>query len=181
MAAGGQQEIHAHAMARVYATTNLREPNMAQGQFWLVSSPQELEGRLRAFGNYLLDKDDWPVYWQARPYTHPRSLDQNALLHVWCRHYAEHLLKRQVTDTEVDAMKYTLQRHCYAQTHWDWLLTERKDLFTGHTKPDRRSTTEFDTGQMYHFLEWIQSRAADDSLILESKGEYAELKQGEHA
>ena len=109
-----------------------------------------------------------------------RSLDQNSLFQKWARQYAAHLTgipENEIPDKVHEHMKYTLQRHCYAAMGWDFLLTEHEDLFTKKRRLDRRSTRDMDTGEMFAFMEWIQSRAADDGLILESLGEYAEHKQ----
>lgn len=154
---------------------------MAQGQFWLVRSPGELDHRLAAYGDYLRERNEWPVCWQMKPYEHPRTMSQNALLHVWCRDYAEHLLKHKASEEEVLAMKYTLQRHCYAATGWDFLIKWRKDLFTGKQKAERASTTDMGQGEMFQYMTWIQTAAADDGLILEAKGEYLDLKHEEVA
>lgn len=107
-----------------------------------------------------------------------RSIDQNALFQKWAREYACHVLKKpKVSEAEHEAMKYTLQRHCYAETGWDYLLGEKRDLFTGEVKPDRAHTSGFDKGEMHQFLNWVQARAANDGLILESLGEYKELQE----
>jgi hypothetical protein len=107
-----------------------------------------------------------------------RSIDQNALFQKWSREYACHFLNKQtVTEAEHEAMKYTLQRHCYAETGWPYLLGEKRDLFTGEVKPDRAHTSGFDKGEMHQFLNWVQNRAAQDGLLLESLGEYAQLQQ----
>ena len=111
-----------------------------------------------------------------------RSLDQNALFQKWAREYACHLLnKDKVSKEEHEAMKYTLQRQCYAQMGWDYLLARRTDLMTGEQKVERRSTTDFDVGEMYQFMNWIQASAAERGLILESLGEYQELQRREVA
>ena len=108
-----------------------------------------------------------------------RTLDQNALFQHWARQYAEHLLNRKPTEADHEAMKYTLQRHCYADTAFDFLITSKKDLFTGSEKPDRAPTSKLKTGEMFAFMEWVQAKAADAGLILEAKGEYADLKRGQ--
>lgn len=106
-----------------------------------------------------------------------RSIDQNALFQKWAREYACHTLNKQtVSEAEHDAMKYTLQRHAYADTGWAYLLGEKRDLFTGEVKPDRAHTKNFDKGEMHQFLNWVQNRAAQDGLMLESLGEYQQLQ-----
>ena len=153
-----------------------------QGQFYLVTKIDEIPIRITAFGRAL--RENWngdPVCWKAEKYVPPRSQDQNALLHVWCEKYACHLLnKAKVSSEEKEAMKYTLQRHCYADMSWSFLITQKTDLFTGESKPDRASTTKFKRGEMFDYMCWIQAKAANDGLILESTGEYLMLKEKEN-
>jgi hypothetical protein len=154
------------------------------GDFWIARTPTELRERVQYFVQHCdsLPADQWPVCWKAEKYKHPRSLDQNSLLHKWCREYAVHLLKRDdVTEDEKEAMRITLQRACYAATGWDWLIEHVPDLFSGETKPQRRSTRKMDKGEMHLMLNWIQQRAAEDGLILESLGEYRELQESQVA
>ena len=48
-------------------------------------------------------------------------------------------------------------------------------------KRDFTSSKDWKRGEMYHFLTWLQVTAAGDGLILESRGEYAELQRKEAA
>jgi len=148
------------------------------GDFWIARSPGELVERLENFRKHLEGRGDYPVCWKAQKYRKPRSLSQNALLNVWAREYAQHVLgKDEVTEDEQEAMRITLQRACYAATHWEWLIEHVTDLFTGESKPQRKSTTKMDRGELSQLLDWIQHRAAEDGLILEAQGEYAELRE----
>lgn len=152
------------------------------GDFWIAKTPGQFRHVLEQFRIYIEERGDFPIAWQAKKYTGARSMDQNSLLQVWSREYARHVLKRdEVTEAEQEAMRITLQRACYAATGWDWLIEHVPDLFTGETKPQRRSTTKFSKGEMTELLSWIQHRAAEDGLILESLGEYAELQAAQVA
>lgn len=152
------------------------------GDYWIARNPGELRERVGHFANHLEERNEFPICWQAKRYTDPRSLDQNALLHVWSGEYARHLLnKSKVSEVEKEAMRITLQRHCYAEESWPWLIEDTKDLFTGEVKKQRRSTTKFHKGEMTQYLDWIQRRAANDGLILEARGEYADLKAEQNA
>ena len=110
-----------------------------------------------------------------------RSLSQNALLHAWFREYAGYLLSKEVKFVEakeINYMKITAKRTCYAETHWDWLIEERRDLFTKERSSGLTSTKSWSKGQMYRFMEWLQAFASvRDGLILEAKGEFEKLKQ----
>lgn len=117
-----------------------------------------------------------------------RSLDQNALLHVWLTEYAAHLLdkdKRQVTRGELEGMKRHAKRMYYAE-HGEqcasWMIHEVVNpADTSQRKRDFTSSTTWKRGEMYLFLTWLQMKAAMDGLVLESKGEYAELQRKEAA
>ena len=154
-----------------------------QGDYWIARNPAELQARVAGFCRQLEQQAIFPICWQAKPYTNPRSLDQNALYWVWVTEFAQHLLnKKKISAAEKEDMAYTLQRHCYAAMGWDWLLTTPVDLLTGKPgKPQRKSTTKMLKGEMTLYLEWVQSAAADRGLILESVGEYAELQASQNA
>ena len=114
-----------------------------------------------------------------------RSLDQNSLLHVWLTEYAAHLLgkgKKQVSKGEAEGMKRHAKRTCYLETGQKWLGHE----VVNPANPEQRkldftSSKDWKQGEMYFFLTWLQSVAAGDGLILESRGEYAALQQKEAA
>lgn len=108
-----------------------------------------------------------------------RTLSQNALLHVWLRSYASHLLRKKldlVSEREVGYMKMTAKRRCYADTSWGWLIENRKDLITKESSKGLTSSKKWSKGELFNFMEWLQAYAANDDLILESKGEYEALR-----
>ncbi len=108
-----------------------------------------------------------------------RTLSQNALLHVWLRSYASHLLRKKldlVSEREVGYMKMTAKRRCYADTSWGWLIEHRKDLITKESSKGLTSSKKWSKGELFNFMEWLQAYAANDDLILESKGEYEALR-----
>lgn len=117
-----------------------------------------------------------------------RSLDQNALLHVWLTEYAAHLLdkdKKLVTRGELEGMKRHAKRMYYAE-HGEqcavWMIHEVVNPANPEQhKRDFTSSTTWKRGEMYLFLTWLQMKAAMDGLVLESKGEYAELQRKEAA
>ena len=109
-----------------------------------------------------------------------RSLSQNALLHVWLRQYAGHLLKKdskKVSEKEIEHMKLTAKRRCYAQNRYEWLIKHNLDLITGESSKGLTSSKKWARGEMFQFMEWLQMFGADDGLILESKGEFEKLQQ----
>lgn len=114
-----------------------------------------------------------------------RSLDQNALLHVWLTEYAAYLLKkdkRQVTEQELEGMKKIAKRRYYAESGSEWMVFRPLDPFTGDEgQLALRSSKRYSRGEMFAFLSWLQMTAANDGLVLESRGEYAKLQREQNA
>ncbi len=114
-----------------------------------------------------------------------RSLDQNALLHVWLTLYAAHLLhtdRRHVSEPVLEGIKSKAKRKYYADTGAEWMLIAPVDPWTGtEEKRVLRSTANYKTGEMFLFLTWLQNTAANDGLVLESKGQYAKLQREQAA
>lgn len=112
-----------------------------------------------------------------------RSLDQNALLHVWaaeCWFHYQSLPKGKIKSDEMESIKRSLKKMAYIENRWPWLLHTVVDVFDGNkSKKDYTSSKTWARGEMYMFLTWLQMRAANDGLILESKGEFNKL-QREH-
>jgi hypothetical protein len=147
---------------------------------WIARTPAELKARLAFFEKHVCERGDFPIAWKLTKHT--RSLDQNALLHVWCTDYVKHLLRvEKPTAAQREAMKITLKRACYAETGWSWLIESVTDLFTGEVSTRLASSASYDVGEMHSFLDWIQRRAADDGLILQSMGEFQELRDAQTA
>ena len=114
-----------------------------------------------------------------------RSLDQNALLHVWLTLYAAHLLgkdRKQVTEAELEGMKRIAKKKFYTQFGYPWMLFKPINPFTkqeGQTQ--YRSSKEYKTGEMYQLLTWLQITAANDGCLLESTGELQKLQRKNEA
>jgi len=105
-----------------------------------------------------------------------RSLDQNAIFHVWLTEMVAHYLnkdKKQVTEAEVEGMKRTAKLRYYNETGADWMVITPIDPKTGKEgKLMLRSSKNYKTGEMFLFLTWLQMHAAGDGIVLESKGEF---------
>lgn len=57
------------------------------------------------------------------------------------------------------------------------MLRKVVDSLTGEAGSALRSSTEYETGQMFDLMEWVQAMAITDlGLLLESSGEYAKYK-----
>ena len=109
-----------------------------------------------------------------------RSLDQNALFHVWLTEAAAYYLSKpakEVTKTDIESMKITVKRHYYAATGDSFMIEQVQDIWRGKSKPALTSSASWKRGEMFNVLTWFQIKAANDGLILESKGEYAKLQR----
>jgi hypothetical protein len=110
-----------------------------------------------------------------------RSLDQNALMHVWCTEYAAFLLtkdKRAVSKPELEGMKRWAKKCYYAEFGYPWMV-----FAPIHPKTKEEgaiqytSSKDYKQGEMFQFLTWLQMTAANDGLVLESKGEFNKLQK----
>ena len=112
-----------------------------------------------------------------------RSLAQNGLFHVWCTDVAAYFYnipKRQVRkNVEQEAIKISLKRMCYNQTGWSFILTKKVDALTNEKAVVLQSTAEYQRGEMFMFMDWVQSYVANEprfgNTILECLGEYKML------
>ena len=117
-----------------------------------------------------------------------RSLDQNALFHVWLTLYAGHILKKDrklVSKAELEGMKRIVKKKFYQQFGYPWMLIKPINPFTlEEGKTDYASSSDYKTGEMFQLLTWLQMQAANDGLVLESTGEFSKLQkknEGIHA
>lgn len=111
-----------------------------------------------------------------------RSLDQNALLHVWCTEYAAHLLtkhKKAVSAGELEGMKRIAKKRFYNHSGHPWLIHDMVNPFTRESRKEYTSSKSWKSGEMFVFLTWLQNVAAEGGLVLESKGKFSKL-QREH-
>ncbi len=113
-----------------------------------------------------------------------RSLSMNALFHVWLTECAAFFLKkdrRAVTPGELEGMKFMAKKRFNAFNSNNFMVHEIVDPFTGNTKKGYTSSATWKHGEMFVFLKWLQMYAADDGLILESKGQYDKLKREQNS
>ncbi len=104
------------------------------------------------------------------------SMPQKALLHIWLDDYACHLLRkrrRELSKADRAAMKRSAKVRYYNDCHQDWIIEEIADPFS----PDKKrweptSIADWSQAQCTEFMSWLQALAANDGLILESKGKY---------
>ena len=123
-------------------------------------------------------KDKKPVKITMKKYTQS-SLPQKALLHIWVREYAAHYYKKpikELSDSEQTNMKVTLKQRAYKEYGWDFLTKKVTNVETGISAYVLESISEYDKGECYMFMEFMQDYCAAQGLILESSGEFKRLK-----
>lgn len=113
-----------------------------------------------------------------------RSLSQNALLHVWITLYIAFRLKKHksdVTPGEIEGTKRIIKRR-FTATHPGshvWMVHKIKNIFSGETRNEYTSSKTWKRGECYMVLTWFQMVAAEDGLVLESRGEFAKNQREE--
>jgi hypothetical protein len=111
------------------------------------------------------------------------SMPQKALVHIWLRTYAAFLLKKptkEVIEEEVELMKKHAKHEFYEETGESFAVARIIDPW--HPDKERMvltSIAKWDPGQCYMFMNWLQNKAGQQGLLLESKGEYANNKKKE--
>lgn len=145
---------------------------------FLVNSPISVAAFSRFVADLFAQKKYITFSWRIGE---DRSLDQNALLHVWLTLYAAHLLeidRRNVTEQILEGIKKTAKLRYYTETGAEWMVIRPLNPWTGEEgNPVLRSSKRYTRGEMFLFLTWLQMTAASDGLVLESRGEYAKLQR----
>ena len=111
------------------------------------------------------------------------SLPMNALLHVWLTELAAHFAKcdpKEASANMLEGMKRSAKGFCYRETAWSWLVCDVFCPMTHRSKVDYTSSSSWAKGEKSDFLNWLQAFAAQHGCILESNGEFAELKKAQH-
>tara|TARA_R110000796_G_scaffold3796_8_gene14630 strand:+ start:101 stop:544 length:444 start_codon:yes stop_codon:yes gene_type:complete len=141
------------------------------GQFWLVKNKEQLQERLVFFSDWVIENWDWekPLTWKAEPYDPKRSLDQNALMHVWMREIATHFsAKMPVTTDEIK----TLMKYKFLGT---------RDIVVGSTVIAGQvvETSSLKKGEMMRFMDEVYDWANDHGVRLSNPkdSEYMKLRQ----
>lgn len=143
---------------------------MSQGDFVQINNRSEIEKRLP----FLLKRiEGWdyssPLVLKMEPYKDPRSLSQNALLHVWCGQMSDHFIKKIPSATK-DNMKMMMKQR-FLGTY---------DINIGKTSIEGqvRSTTGLKKGEMVNFMDQVYHWARDNGVLLTvpEDSEYQRLK-----
>jgi len=154
---------------------------MTHGTAWTVNSEHTLNAYIAQV------KAD---YAEHKYLTYPkprigadRSLDQNALFHVWLTELWAFVMrkdKRDITAGDMVGIKRSMKKRYFEHSREPWLIHTVTDPFTGQTKTDFTSSREWLQGEMFNVLTWLQMYAAEAGLILESKGEHEKLRREQH-
>ena len=150
---------------------------------WVINNAASLAGFIKSATDIYAEHKY--VTYGAPRIGRDRSLDSNALLHVWLTEYAAHLLdknKKSVTKGEIAGIKRVAKKRFTATypQHASWMVHVITDPFSKGQKKDYTSSKDWKKGEMYVFLNWLQMHAANDGLILESKGEHAKKQRAEN-
>lgn len=147
------------------------------GNQWTVNSDQTLNFYIEQVKKWYGEHKF--VTFPAPRFGKSRSLDQNALFHVWLTEYIAYKLgkhARAVTRAELAGIKRTVKKLAYVHLREDFLIQTITDYSTGEKKKDYTSSSDWKRGEMYQVLEFMQNLTAEDGLILESKGEFKRLQ-----
>lgn len=146
---------------------------MTEGAFVKFNNKQEVEKRAKYLIDNMMDWDfSQPLAVKLEPYQNPRSLNQNALLHIWCREIAKGMEKKGFKVTEGDALeawKLWLKRRFIGTDNFQISKTEIK----GQVK----RSSDLNKGDMVHFMDQCYHWAREQgiNLTIPKESEYAEL------
>jgi len=109
------------------------------------------------------------------------KLSQLAVAHIWLRTWiaqAKKIREEDVTEESIEEWKFALKRKYYELTGESFMVRKRKDPHspTGFTI-EYTSMGKWSPAQMYQFMDWMQSAAGDQGVILEAQGEFEEMKK----
>lgn len=143
---------------------------MAQGEYWIIRTKADLP---KILNNLSAWAGEWdyahPLVLKPSKYTNPRTLSQNALLHVWFGTMAEHFSAK--VDTNAEQMKSLMK--------YKFLGTE--DVVVGNTviQGQLRQTSKLTKGEMTQFMDEIHEWAADHgiNLPIPQDSEYMKLRE----
>jgi hypothetical protein len=142
-------------------------------EFWMVSSKQQLQERIKYFAQWLETHWDWQyaVQWKVTRYVPKRSLSQNALFHMWIREMWEVFVEKDPNLTE-EQMKKIIK----------YKFLGLADEVIGKTLIPMQlpSTSDLTTGEMMFFMDQVQDWAMDHGVMLTcpADSEFMKLKQG---
>ena len=147
---------------------------MTEGAFVKFNNKEEVNKKVKFLIEDMLNWDfTTPLSVKLEPYQNPRSLNQNALLHMWCREIVKGMKKKGFEVSEgdpVEAWKLWLKRRFLGTDSFRISKTE----ISGQVK----RSSQLGKGEMVHFLDQCYHWASEQGiqLTIPRESEYAELK-----
>lgn len=140
------------------------------GKSWILRDAKDIPATI---GSLLTWLEGWdfanPLVLKPSKYTNPRSLSQNALLHVWFDTMAKHFSAK--VDTNAEQMKSLMK----------YKLLGTEDVIVGKTviEGQLRQTSKLDKGEMTKFMDQVHEWAADHgiNLPIPAESEYMKLRE----
>lgn len=139
------------------------------------NSRRDVEQKAKFLIEQMLEWDfSRPLCIKMENYQNPRSLSQNALLHVWCREISEQMENKGFKVTEgnsEEAWKIWLKRRFLGSD--DFKIS--RTVISGQV----RRTSTLGKGDMVHFMDECYHWATEQGikLTIPKESEYAELKK----
>lgn len=132
---------------------------MSTGLFWKIDRKEQAPERLRSLHSHLRDTWDWskPACIKVEEYQNPRSLDQNALFHVWIREMVAYFKPARPELTEEEMKNICKFR---------FLGTESVKAGKIMIENQLRQTSKLRKGEMYHFMEQVNQWCLELGLNL---------------
>lgn len=143
---------------------------MNQGDVVTIHSRKDIEQRTKHILKRINDWDyETPIAITLKPYTNPRTISQNAMLHMWCRQLSAHYLKKVDTATPENMKLMMKQRFLGVE-----------DIKIGKTiiQSQVKHSSGLDKGAMVHFLDQVYHWGKDNGVLLSVPldSEYEKLK-----
>jgi len=147
-----------------------KEISLTQGDFIKVDGRVDIEKRVQYLTKRMHEWDyTTPLTIVLKPYFNPRSINQNALLHMWCREMSDYFIKNIPTSTP-DNIKLMIKMK----------FLGLEDIKVGKTiiQNQVKHSSTLDKGEMVHFLDQVYHWARDNGVLLTvpSDSEYQKLK-----
>lgn len=112
------------------------------------------------------------------------SMPQLALCHIWLRQWIAHIYHKKesdVTNEELEDFKRKAKTKYYQETGESFAMAWMYDAMAPEKKSlQPTSIGDWQQGECFAFMEWMQLKAAEGGLILESRGEHKKLKQEQY-
>jgi len=128
-----------------------------------------------------------------------RSLDANALLHIWLLEYGCFLaglntkgLESKIREGIIEGVKQAAKKKFYEEFRYSWMIYYKippvqkswktfwkKKNVNPTKKLEFRSSRKYKVAEMFEFMTWLQATALNDDCLLESTGEYQKRQKKE--